>query len=279
MQLSDTIILAGGERFAVGLSTLTAYHDRPERIDGGTIMICRRGTALLVVNVRTFELREGSQIFMLPGNILTTENASPDFEVEYVHFSREMFEEASFRMDHAFFRFLSDNPFYQHNETTLAHLERWLSSVQRMYDDRAHMFRDTIVRNQLQNIFLNAYDTLRRRNVSVTDEHTGRQGELFHKYISLVRDNFREQHNVSFYAAQMFITTRYLSTIVRNLSGDSPKDVIDRMLVLEMKMMLRSSNLSVQEIASRLHFPDQSYMGRYFRKHTGQSPTEYRNRR
>lgn len=279
MHFSDMITLADGERFAVGRSSLGAHIDRPERLDGGAIMICRSGSARLTVDVRSFTLTEGSEMVILPGKILTVDNVSDNFGVEYLLFSREMFEEASYRMDLAFFKFLAENPFWQHNATSLERFDRWMLSVSRICDDREHMFRDTIIRNLLQNIFLTIYDSLRRHDVALADEHTGRQGELYQKYVTLVRDNFREQHNVAFYASQMFITTRYLSTIVRSVSGDSPKDVIDRMIVLEMKVLLRSTNMSVQEIASRLHFPDQSYMGRYFRKHTGQAPTEYRNRR
>ena len=279
MQFSDTIGLVAGERFAVGTSTLANYTDRPARIEGGVIMICRRGSARMSVDVHGFTMREGSAVVTLPGKILTLEKADDDFCVEYLIFSRELFEEASFRMDLTFFRFLAENPFCQHDEVSIERFNRWFGSIRQLYEDRSHTFRDTIMKNQLQNVFLHIYDSLRRHDVALNEDHTGRQSELFHKYVSLVREHFRTQHNVSFYAGQMCITTRYLSTIVRNVSGESPKDVIDRMMVLEMKLLLRSTGLSIQEIASRLHFPDQSYMGRYFRKHTGESPSEYRNKR
>ena len=279
MYLPETLTLAAGERFAVGRSSMTAYIDRPERIDVGVIMICRKGTARLILDVRNFDLREGSELLLLPGRIMAIESASDDFEVECFIFSRDMYEEANFRLDMAFLKFLADNPFYQHTPVTIERFNRWMLSIQRMCEDREHMFRDTIMRNLLQNLFLTVYDSLRRHTVDLQDDYSGRQGELFHRYMTLVRENFREQHNVSYYAARMCITTRYLSTIVRNVAGESPKDVIDRMIVLELKVMLRSTNMAIQEIAALMHFPDQSYMGRYFRKHTGLAPTEYRNRR
>ena len=279
MQFTETIALAAGERFAVGHSSMTAYIDRPERIDVGMIMICRKGSALLTLDVRAFNLSRGVEMVILPGKILAVDNASDDFEVEYFIFSRDMFEEASFRLDLSFLKFLAENPYYKHNEASIERFDRWMVSIQRMYEDREHTFRDTIMRNLLQNVFLNIYDAVRRNNLAASDEYTGRQGELFHRYMTLVREHFREQHNVAYYAAQMCITTRYLSTIVRNVAGESPKDVIDRMIVLELKVLLRSTNMAVQEIAAQMHFPDQSYMGRYFRKHTGLAPTEYRNKR
>ena len=66
---------------------------------------------------------------------------------------------------------------------------------------------------------------------------------------------------------------------MRSVARSSAKEFIDRAVILEIKMMLQSTDLSVQEIAYRLRFPDQSYLGRFFKKHTGESPTEYRNMR
>ena len=66
---------------------------------------------------------------------------------------------------------------------------------------------------------------------------------------------------------------------MRSVARSSAKEFIDRAVILEIKMMLQSTDLSVQEIAYRLRFPDQSYLGRFFKKRTGESPTEYRNTR
>ena len=279
MRISDSVRLADGERFAVGSSTMAAFVDSPRRIDGGVIMVCRGGSARITVDLRSYGLHAGSSLFLLPGKILTISDVTADFSVDYFAFSRELFEEASFRIDHYFFRFLSNNPHYDHSERSLQMLDLWMHSAGRLYDDRGHTFRDTIIKNRLQNLFLDICDAIRRNNIRMDDDAlTGRQNELFHKYILLVREHFREQHDVAYYAGRMFITTRYLSTVVRNVAGESPKSIIDRMIVLEIKVLLMSTNLSVQEIAARLHFPDQSYMGRYFRKHTGQSPTRFRNK-
>ncbi|MDE6858406.1 MAG: helix-turn-helix domain-containing protein, partial [Alistipes sp.] len=189
---------------------------------------------------------------------------------------REMFEEATFRIDHSFIKFLSDNVVYQHTPKTLQGMNLWMEQQSAMYADREHLFRETITRNRLQNVFLDIYDHVKREKRINDGEAPSRQEALFRKYIALVHDNFRTQHNVAFYAERMCITTRYLSAIVRNISGESPKAIIDRIIMLELKVLLRSTNMSIQEISGALHFPDQSYMGRYFRKHTGVSPSEYR---
>lgn len=92
-----------------------------------------------------------------------------------------------------------------------------------------------------------------------------------------MHEHCTEQREVAFYADRLCISTRYLSTIIRSVAHSTAKEFIDRSVVLEIKMLLGSTELSVQEIAYRLHFPDQSYLGRFFKKHTGVSPTEFRN--
>ena len=60
------------------------------------------------------------------------------------------------------------------------------------------------------------------------------------------------------------------------VAEDSAKEIIDENLILELKMALQSTGMSLKEIADKYHFPDQSFFGRYFKKHTGMSPKEYR---
>lgn len=64
----------------------------------------------------------------------------------------------------------------------------------------------------------------------------------------------------------------------RSVTGDSAKKIIDDFAILEIKVLLQSTELTMQDIADRLGFPDQSYLGRYFKRHEGMSPREYQNR-
>ena len=101
--------------------------------------------------------------------------------------------------------------------------------------------------------------------------------ELFKRFIQLVHKHCTTQREVSFYANKLFITPRYLSTVIQNVTNTTAKSIIDKHVILEIKVLLKSTNLSVQEISNQLCFPDQSFFGRYFKKHTGLSPLQYRN--
>lgn len=105
---------------------------------------------------------------------------------------------------------------------------------------------------------------------------SNRQMELFHRFVSLVHDCCIEEREVSFYADKLCISTRYLSAIVRRTTHQSAKELIDKIVIMEIKVLLQNTTLPIQEIAYKMHFPDQSYLGRYFKKHTGISPSAFR---
>lgn len=103
-----------------------------------------------------------------------------------------------------------------------------------------------------------------------------RKEDLFERFIRAVSESYKEERSVSYYADKMFLTAKHLSTVVKEISGKTAGEWIDSLVVLEAKALLKSSEMSIQEIADELHFANQSFFGKYFKHHTGMSPKEYR---
>ncbi len=280
MSFPDCLATSAQDLFVVGKSALPYYHNRPRRLLGGAILLCLEGEAEAIVDLQNFPIKAHTQIILMPRTIFMLTNVSPDFQLYYFAFSDELFEETTYRMDIEFFHFLKEHPVYHHSPETAHGVDIWLQLSTYLYEDREHLFRHTIIRNRLQNVFLEMYDKMKRDHGSIVlDAASGRQLEIFHRFIALVHDYATTQRDVSFYADKLCVSTRYLSAITRHVAHASVKQIIDRMVVMEIRMLLQSTDLSVQEIADRLSFTDQSYLGRYFKKHTGESPSAYRNGR
>ena len=103
-----------------------------------------------------------------------------------------------------------------------------------------------------------------------------RSSEYFEKLMTLLSENYREQRNVEFYAEKMSISSKHLSRVIRNYTGKSVHQWIDEFVALEIKNLLKYSNMSIQQISYELNFPNPSFMGQYFKRITGQTPGEYK---
>lgn len=103
-----------------------------------------------------------------------------------------------------------------------------------------------------------------------------RSSEYFDKLMLLLSDHYREQRNVEFYAEKMHVSSKHLSRVIRSYTGKSVHQWIDEFVTLEIKNLLKYSNMSIQQISLELNFPNPSFMGQYFKRITGMTPGEYK---
>ena len=103
-----------------------------------------------------------------------------------------------------------------------------------------------------------------------------RSSEYFEKLMNLLSEHYKEQRNVEFYAEKMHISSKHLSRVIRNFTGKSVHQWIDEFVALEIKNLLKYSNMSIQQISYTLNFPNPSFMGQYFKRITGLTPGEYK---
>ena len=280
MQKINPIAIPPEEKFVVGESDMHFFFNRPQRVPSGVLMYCMQGEAKITIDLKNSRIRTDSCILLMPNTILMFSEASSDFKMMFFAFSHELIDEISFRMDIRFFHFLKENPIFNHlSDLNIEEIKRWFEAVRYNYEDKENIFRSTIIKNRLQNALLEICDKGQRTQSQLPYDNLNRKNSIFHKFISLLQTYGNEQHEVSFYADKLCISTRYLSAITRAVANKSAKEIIDQWTLLMIKIMLQSTDLTIQEIAYSLQFHDQSYMGRFFKKYTGDSPAAYRKKR
>lgn len=247
------------------------------KLSGGAIYFCRRGWAHVTIDLKDYEITENTQIVLLPNTVIRINGTSEDFSARYFGFPKDMFREACLRLEPAFFRFLKEHPIYILPPENIAAINGLLYATEAIYNDRENRFRTQIAKNHLQSFMLDIYDKCYRYFDRKEIEGGNRQIDIFKNFMALVHDHCISEREVAFYANELCISTRYLTGICRNISEESAKQIIDDFAILEIKVLLQSTDLTIQEIADRLGFPDQSYLGRYFKRHEGISPKEYQN--
>lgn len=266
------------EPFMAGIDKdLSPVMHRLWKLDGGAIYFCQKGWAHITIDLRDYEVVENTQVVILPGTIIRINGCSDDFTTSFFGFPKDMFREACIRLEPFFFRFLKEKPCYTLPVENTEAIKGLIHAVTAIYNDRENRFRNRIAKNHLQSFMLDIYDKCYRYFDRQEIEGGNRQDDIFKNFIALVHENCTSQREVNYYAGKLCISTKYLTGICRSASGDSAKKIIDDFAILEIKVLLQSTELTMQEIADRLGFPDQSYLGRYFKRHEGMSPREYQN--
>lgn len=276
MDNKNPIHTATDKPIMAGISDLSLFHHRLYKLECATIFFCRSGFARITIDLKVYEIVRHTQVVLLPGTVVGLKSKSDDFALSFFAAQADMFHEVCLRLDSSFFRFLKENPCYTLPEELTGAVNGLMVATAAIFADTENRFRNQIAGNHLQSFLLDVYDKTHRFFTSTEIEGRNRQDELFSRFIALVHEHCICQRDVSFYADKLCISTKYLTNICRYTVGGAAKKVIDNFSILEIKVLLQSTDLSIQEIAERLCFPDQSYLGRYFKRHEGVSPGEYR---
>ncbi|MDR1402173.1 MAG: AraC family transcriptional regulator [Tannerellaceae bacterium] len=148
--------------------------------------------------------------------------------------------------------------------------------LQEKINTSGHSYYHEVVSVHFMSYMLDVTHILKHKTESNPSNPSTRKEELFYKFLNLLLDNYKEQHEVAYYAEKLFITPQYLTHIIKELTGKTTNKWIDDTLVLEARKLLKTTQTTVQQIADLLNFSDQSSFGKFFKKYHGVSPAEYR---
>lgn len=264
------------EPFVAGTGNLPFLVDRLWKLAGGLVCLCRQGTARVSIDIKEYVIKENTQVLLIPGSIFCINDVSDDFSLSYFCYTRELFQESYLHMESAFITFLKEHPCYVLPKRSMYAIDGLLHSMSAVYADKKNRYRVQMAKNHLQSLLLDIYDKYQRFYSKQETDGSDRQDELFKSFMMLLHEHSTSEREVSFYAEKLCISTNYLTGICRHIVGKSAKQIIDDFAMLQIKVLLQSTELSIVDIADRLNFPDQSYMGRYFKRHEGLTPKEYR---
>lgn len=137
--------------------------------------------------------------------------------------------------------------------------------------------KDSVLRNYIHILLLRVREIYRPHAKRIKETAT-RSMKIASAFTRLVEKDFIENREVCNYAAQLHITPKHLSEVVKEHTGRSPRDLINEMLLLEAKVLLASTDLTITEIAHRLRFGDQAHFSHFIKQHTGCSPVALRKK-
>lgn len=268
----------GVDFFITEEKQLLELSEYPYRSDGYIIGICTRGTAQVEVNLQVYEARPDALLLATPFHVLRIYNASDDFLCRFVVFSRAFLTEnnvnSHFLESFSYFKSTSTPVIYPDHANAKMLLDIY-ALIQRKLQHEQHPYRAEISRSILTILLYEVAALYEQQHVIIKSKQTRKQ-ELNILFQNLVFQHYKEHRNVQFYADALFVSPKHLTETIKEVTGKTAGEWIDDAVILEAKVLLRNHDISIAQVAEDIHFPDQSTFGKYFKKYTGFSPTEYR---
>lgn len=241
--------------------------------------MCKKGKAQYSIDTRQQVVKPGDLMFVSERHVIDNYEASPDFEclcimltTEYYHgFVQDVKNVSSLLL------FSMNNPVVPLTSKEIQVFTNYFETIRKKMADTSHHYRSPLIKALLLAMFYDMSNVIYRVERQGNRKHT-RAEAIFAHFIRLLEENFRTQHRVSWYAEQLCITPKYLSEIVKKISLRTPNEWIDSYVILEARVLLKNTTKSIKEITDELNFPNQSFLGKYFKEHVGVSPSEYRKR-
>src|SRR6201996_4540771 len=270
--------LAGADFFVTNEKQLLSLSEYPYRSDGYIIGICTRGSAEVEVNLQIYEAKPGAMLLATPFHVLRIYNSSHDFLCRFIVFSKAFLTENSinshFLESFSYFKSASIPVIYLADADARMILDIYLL-IQQKLEREEHPYRIEISRSILTTLLYEIQSFYEKQHSIIKSKQTRKQ-ELNVLFQELVFHHYKEHRNVQYYADALFVSPKHLTETIKEVTGRTAGEWIDDAVILEAKVLLRNHDISIANVADDIHFPDQSSFGKYFKKHTGMSPSDYR---
>lgn len=252
----------------------------PLRLDGIVIAIREKGTSRVSINLREYEVKENDLVICAPGDILQSPLSQGTYLSQVFLISSDFLREMYINLNSfmPFFVSLKENPLFHLTNEDVKELTAFYLLIEKAVDTNDY-FRTEIVRRLMGGYLYKIGSILHKKQPEYTLNNLKaqkREEVLFKQFISLLSEHRCKERRVDFYAEQLYLSPKHFSTAVKKVSGKTAGEWIDEYVILEAKSLLKYSTMSIQEVAYYMNFPNPSFFGKYFKHHTGMTPSEYK---
>lgn len=262
-------------------SSSTDFHELKAKIplilDAGVVVfVCLEGEGKIVVDMQTISIRRGSIVILLPYSVIQLADISDDTRITLIATGMGFLEKLALSQPvENYVEKIREMPCLQLTETQLEQAKKIYLFVEKLYKEATGPLKQEI-RSSLLTLLALEIVTLFAENQETGSPRLSRQDQVFRNFTISLAKNVSRHRTVEFYANEACLTPKYFSTVIKKRSGKLPMDWITERTIVLIKFLLQNSDKSIQEISNDLNFPNQSFFTRYFKSHTGFTPTAFR---
>lgn len=251
-------------------------------IKGTLLCICRRGSARICINYVWYDLHEDEILAILPTHVFYIGECTDNVLIEAILYSDEYWTSVYHSIDYSLIKTVEAHPHAPlppENRSEVYSLLDLIRKYEKEEKGKLHSNLDySIVSGLAFSLLMIVVSLIVKRGLNTPHPLT-RKEMLTRDFFELFSQYYETERKVSFYASKLCVTPKHLSTMVKEVTHLSIMEWINNVTILNIKRRLLSSTDSIQEISEDLNFQTPSTFVRYFRQHTGTTPSKYRNSR
>ena len=252
-------------------------NSQPVHLHNPVFALCLQGWAKLKVNLGEYDVMPNSLVVVVHDSIVHGYSHSADFKGIFLVVNRKFADEqiSDIHSTYQVMTTFKQSPVISLSEEEASSLSAFHEFLVSKISDSRLPNRKAVINSIVQVLYQEFCGIFRSRGEGEPAKYT-RNEQIFNRFYELLREHCKEERSVQFYANRLCITPQHLSSMVKKVSGRTAGDWINDYVILCAKTLLRSQNLTVQEVSNELNFASQSFFGKFFKKHVGVSPSEYR---
>lgn len=248
----------------------------PHIIEGITFAICAKGSARIKINLQEYFITENTFITIIPGYIIELLYESEDISIEFLFFTFDFIADLKLTMDMDIPEKMGQMPCLKITEEETRNLLEFHAFIVKQYKKTDHMYREKIAKSLLYTLICEVMQLYHNLKIVENPRIKSRQEELITQFVELLFKYHKQERSITFYADKMFLTPKYLSKVIKDVTGKPILQWIDEMVIMAAKALLKTSNMTILQISEELNFANASFFGSFFKKRVGMTPVQYR---
>lgn len=246
------------------------------RLQACIVAICIEGTLKATINLLDYEIHPNDLITLLPESIIQLKDKTQKVRLCFAGFSSGCVERTNLIQSIGeVYSKLIEHPVIPLSKEIASYLKDYFSLISRISCNDSFEIVPELADISLQTILTSIH--LIYRKIQKTTSNSNRKKEICRELIQLINKHYKQERHAKFYAGLLGISLQHLSTTVKAVTGKTVSETIAYVIIMDAKAKLKGSDMTIKEIAYSLNFSNASFFGKYFKRHVGMTPLQFRN--
>ena len=262
------------------ISSIMETNETASKMDCFMVAFCQEGSLNVQINGKNYQLDADYCAILPPGTIIRKMNSGESYVLKIAVASQDFLNDILSPSNDTcnVIRYLYNNPIFPISPKESYKMYLYKELLMNLVQEVPHAYSKQTRRYHFAGMFCEMMAALNKQipEHERSDVNRNRSIIIARDFIQMVNADNGSHRSVSYYADRLFYSPKYLCTIVRQVTGKTPIQIINEHAIKEIKQKLKNSDLSIKEIADYFDFSNPSFFGKYVKNHLGISPLQYR---